>query len=220
MTETEWEMSNDPRRMLQVIEASLPSERKVRLFNAAICRRYWEYLPEESKAILSESELLADGLVQRGSGEFDLCHRANAIVGPLDRKYPTKRYPNAKTRIRRDSAAAVCYAVIPNELWGAVSYFWEINPAEKEWHSAILRDVFGNPFRQVSLDPSSVMCGGAKLMSIAQAIYDNRGFDRLPLLADALEGAGCTNAYLLAHCRQLGPHFKGCWAVDLILGKT
>jgi hypothetical protein len=54
---------------------------------------------------------------------------------------------------------------------------------------------------------------------MAQAIYDERAFDRLPILADALEDAGCTNADILGHCRGAGPHAKGCWVVDLLLGK-
>jgi hypothetical protein len=54
---------------------------------------------------------------------------------------------------------------------------------------------------------------------LAQAIYDDRAFDRLPILADALEDAGCDNADILNHCRQPGEHVRGCWVVDLLLGK-
>ena len=57
------------------------------------------------------------------------------------------------------------------------------------------------------------------VVKIAQGIYDERAFDRLPILADALEDAGCDNADILAHLRSPGPHVRGCWAVDLILGK-
>jgi hypothetical protein len=55
---------------------------------------------------------------------------------------------------------------------------------------------------------------------LAQAIYDDRVFDRLPILADALEEAGCTNADILNHCRRPGEHVRGCWVVDLLLGKS
>jgi hypothetical protein len=55
--------------------------------------------------------------------------------------------------------------------------------------------------------------------ALAKAIYGERAFDRLPILADALEEAGCTNAELLGHCRQPGVHVRGCWVVDLVLGK-
>jgi hypothetical protein len=60
----------------------------------------------------------------------------------------------------------------------------------------------------------------AKVVALAQAIYDDRAFDRLPILADALEDAGCTNQDILAHCRQPGEHVRGCWVVDLLLGKS
>jgi hypothetical protein len=55
---------------------------------------------------------------------------------------------------------------------------------------------------------------------VGESIYADRAFDRLPILADALEEAGCTDADILAHCRGPGPHARGCWVVDLILGKT
>ena len=55
--------------------------------------------------------------------------------------------------------------------------------------------------------------------ALARGVYDDRAFDRLPVLADALDDAGCANADLLAHLRGPGPHVRGCWAVDLLLGK-
>jgi hypothetical protein len=80
----------------------------------------------------------------------------------------------------------------------------------------LIRDIFGNPFRPVKVAPAWRTSTGVEL---AQAIYDERAFDRLPILADALEDAGCTNADVLEHCRQTGIHARGCWVVDLLLGK-
>jgi hypothetical protein len=80
----------------------------------------------------------------------------------------------------------------------------------------LLRDVFGNPFRPVALDAYWLE---PKVVALAQEIYDHRAFDRLPALAFALEEAGCTNAEILAHCRGPGPHVRGCWVLDLVLGK-
>ena len=79
-----------------------------------------------------------------------------------------------------------------------------------------LHDIFGNPFRPVTVDPAWLTL---TVTSLAQAIYDERAFDRLPILADALEDAGCDHADILNHCRQPRVHVRGCWCVDLLLGK-
>jgi hypothetical protein len=87
------------------------------------------------------------------------------------------------------------------------------------WRANLLRDIFGNPFRPATLDPAWLRWNDDAIPKLAQAIYDERSFDRLPVLADALEDAGCTDAEILKHCRQPGPHVRGCWVVDLLLGK-
>jgi hypothetical protein len=79
-----------------------------------------------------------------------------------------------------------------------------------------IRDIFGNPFQPLALDPSWVTPAVAGL---ARAVYDGRAFHRMPELADALESSGCTDMQILAHCRGQGPHVRGCWLVDLLLGK-
>lgn len=79
----------------------------------------------------------------------------------------------------------------------------------------LLRDIF-NPFRPVALNPAWL---SSTVVSIAAGVYDDRAFDRLPILADALQDAGCEDAGLLDHLRGDGPHVRGCWALDLILGK-
>jgi hypothetical protein len=219
MTESEWLACTDPLSMLHVIQHSRPSERKVRLFNAAICRRFWDYLPEGSRAILVESELLADGMARESSDGFELCSRANGFVAPFDRKYPTKQFPSKEVRIQRDASAAVCYAVIPNNLFGANSYFTDIDPGEKGPQSDIIRDVFGNPFRPLAVDPVWLAWNDGSVVQLAQTIYEQRRFAVMPVLADALEEAGCTNADLLDHSRGPGPHVRGCWLLDLLLGK-
>jgi hypothetical protein len=83
----------------------------------------------------------------------------------------------------------------------------------------LLREIIGNPFRPVIVIPGWLAWNDRTVLKLAQAIYDDRAFDRLPVLADALEEAGCDNAEILNHCRQLGEHVRGCWLVDLIVGK-
>ncbi len=80
----------------------------------------------------------------------------------------------------------------------------------------LVRDIFGNPFRPVAVDPSWLT---STVTSLATSIYAERAFDRMPILADALEEAGCDHADILTHCRGDGPHVRGCWVVDLLLGK-
>jgi hypothetical protein len=84
----------------------------------------------------------------------------------------------------------------------------------------LLRDILGNPFRPVPrVDPRCLSWNGGTVPKLAAAIYADRAFDRLPVLADALEDAGCTDAALLGHLRGGGEHVRGCWALDLVLGK-
>ena len=86
--------------------------------------------------------------------------------------------------------------------------------------SLLLRDILGNPFRLVSLDPVWLTWHGGLLVSMAQRMYDSRDFSDMLVLADAMEEAGCTNQDILAHCRSGGEHVRGCWVVDLVVGKS
>src|SRR5437868_6381671 len=78
--------------------------------------------------------------------------------------------------------------------------------AERRAQCALLRDIFGNPFRPVTVDPAWLRWHEETVPRLAQAIYDERRFNDLPILADALEEAGCTEADVLAHCRGKGEH--------------
>ncbi|MCI0459326.1 MAG: hypothetical protein L0Z62_20445 [Gemmataceae bacterium] len=84
----------------------------------------------------------------------------------------------------------------------------------------LLWDLFGNPFRPVFLDRAWLTWAGGTVVHMARLIYEERRFDDLALLGDALEEAGCTDRDVLAHCRGEGLHVRGCWVLDLILGKS
>ena len=90
---------------------------------------------------------------------------------------------------------------------------WEEAEAE---YATFLRDIFGNPFRPVTFDPN---WRTSTAVALAAQMYDSRDFSTMPILADALQDAGCENADILDHCRGAGPHVRGCWVVDLVLGK-
>jgi hypothetical protein len=81
----------------------------------------------------------------------------------------------------------------------------------------LIRDIFGNPFRSLSFSPA---WRTSTVVSLARGMYDSRAFSAMPILADALQDAGCDNADILNHCRDPEqPHVRGCWVVDLMLGR-
>jgi hypothetical protein len=84
-------------------------------------------------------------------------------------------------------------------------------------HQAFLaHDIIGNPFRPVTFLPEWLT---STVVALAQQMYDSRDFSALPILADAMQDAGCENTQILEHCRGPGPHVRGCWVVDLCLNK-
>ena len=87
---------------------------------------------------------------------------------------------------------------------------------ERDQQLLFLRDIFGNPFRSVEIDPR---WRTSNVVDLSQAIYQEQAFERMPILADALMDAGCDSEEMLNHCRGDGPHARGCWVVDLLLGK-
>ncbi|MGE3805012.1 MAG: hypothetical protein AB7K24_10100 [Gemmataceae bacterium] len=84
---------------------------------------------------------------------------------------------------------------------------------------ATMKCVYGNPFRPVTFDEAWLTWRDATVVRLAEAIYAERAFERLPILADALEESGCTNEKILGHCRRPGLHVRGCWVVDGVLKK-
>jgi hypothetical protein len=88
--------------------------------------------------------------------------------------------------------------------------------AERQAQCALLLDIFGNPFRPMTLDPAWQT---PEVVTLAGHIYHDWAFAELPELAEALESAGCADQTVLAHCRESGPHVRGCWVVDLLLAR-
>jgi hypothetical protein len=119
-----------------------------------------------------------------------------------------------------DAAANLAYAEV---AWQALGRGLRQVPAEtkqriREEQANLLRCVIGpTPYRPVTALSSWFK---PEVIALAQTIYDERAFTRLPELADALAAAGCTEAEVLEHLRSKGPHARGCWAVDAILGKS
>jgi hypothetical protein len=114
--------------------------------------------------------------------------------------------------------ASFCAASAVSFAHGSVHTAWE---SERRAQVALVRDIFGNPFRPPpAIDPTWLSSNDGHVFKLATAIYNDRAFDRLPALAAALEAAGCKDAESLDHLRRPGPHVRGCWAVDAVLGKS
>lgn len=107
-------------------------------------------------------------------------------------------------------------------LTNLINYRWlEILPAARDAQSVycqLFRDIFGNPFHPGTIEPAWREWNGGSVVKLARTIYYDRRWDIMPILGDALEDALCDNADILDHCRGPGPHVRGCWVVDLILG--
>jgi hypothetical protein len=208
MNEEAWLTTTDPQKMLAFLRGKA-SDRKLRLFLCACCRlRLWSELLQEARSAVEVCEDYADG--QATKKQLKQARLAARKTSGHADKNPGLGYWSvavyvAWTAARENSDEAVHEA-------GA--YINRQLPTT----AAIIRDIF-NPFRPVVLDPVWITCNGGTVVKVAQAIYDERRFHDLPVLADALEEAGCHNAEILGHLRGGGEHVRGCWAVDLLLNK-
>jgi hypothetical protein len=201
MEEAEWLRSTTPTHLLAGVRDRL-SERKLRLFACAACRRLWPFLRDErSRRAVEVAERYADGLASAAE-----LAAAAALAGLALRDFPAGRFgANAAQLAVRTAESA----------WPAAE-----RAAASAADADLLRDVCGNPFRPATLDPDWLVYHDGIVLRLARAIYDERLFQDLPILGDALEEAGCEDAALLAHCREPGLHARGCAVVDAILGKT
>jgi hypothetical protein len=198
--------------MLPVL-ADTVSKRKLRLFACACCRRVWDLLPDRrSRRAVEVAERFADG--QATDAERAAAWSAATAVEPAE-VYSADRRIAAAAYARYVAAAAT--AGFANDAAAYAIADYAATPPEVQ--CALLRDIFGNPFQPAPLDPRWLLWGGGAVRELAQAIYDNRRFGDLPGLAELLAQAGCNDPDLLGHCRWGKDHARGCWAVDLLLGR-
>ena len=210
MTEAEWVASTDPEKMLEYLRGKA-SERKLRLFACAFGRAVRDSQHQLGPSTVAVAERYADGLAS-------------------DQELASERRRWACSPEESGPVAPSAY----DGAWEAVDWLtilerWRDDPdsyitvpadAVLKRSVLLLRDIFGNPFRPSPPLPAAVLAwNDGTVRRIAEGIYEERAFDRLPILADALLDAGCDGEALIQHCRGDGPHVRGCWAVDLILGK-
>jgi len=206
MTEAEWLACADPTPMLEFLRGKA-SQRKLRLFAVACCRGVSHLMTDErSRTAVDVAERYADRAAIDGELKAAFIQAQEAYVEA------SNRYNDMACRVANGTGDET------DVERAVLALAWRIGLDENKRCCVRLRDSFGPlPFRPVTIDPAWLTL---TVKQIAQAIYDERAFERMPILADALEDAGCTdNADILNHCRQPGEHVKGCWVVDLLLDK-
>jgi hypothetical protein len=203
MTEREWLECTDPQKVLDFLR-SKASDRKLRLFACAYCRCIWHLLSDlRSRKAVDAMERYADGL-------------ADEAVLVRARSVAQAAYDDSLDKWAHRLAH---HATEPAAIDAAWKCAFHRGP--RKWHGAVLalliRDLFGNPFRCVVLNAAWLT---PDVLTLAGHIYCDRAFEQMTELADTLEEAGCDNVEILSHCRGPGPHARGCFVVDAVLGKT
>ena len=238
MTEEEWLVSTDLKAMLTFLKGNV-SERKLRLFACACGRhRLHRKHDERDRRILEVEERYADGMTSIESLVAEYEAAGNDPVDAMDAAYfdpyLNAYYMHAEYEqslgttpqevrllhcgLLRDITGNPFRSTTVKRSWGERRENTVLRMAQSIY--GLLRDSIGNPFRSTTVQRSWLIRNQSAVVRMAQSIYDDRSFDNLPILAHALEEAGCTDAEVLTHCREPGPHVRGCWVVDLILGKS
>jgi hypothetical protein len=243
MTEADWNTCTKPEKMLAfLLRAGGVSERKLNFVACACCRRIWDYMPDcRSREAVEVLERYADGLANDAERE----QAGRAAVTPIGE---IRQRPGSWDRelLAADAAtmaldwtggsrcakAMSCarFVVLEGRRSGRAAdrRGGAKARAEMAYQCGLLRDIFGPwPFRPLPpLDAAWLTWNDDLVRRLAEDAYEQRvmpagtlGPDRLAVLADALLDAGCSDAELLAHLRSLGPHVRGCVAVDRVLGR-
>jgi hypothetical protein len=221
MTEAKWLAATDPTPLLKFLLGKV-SDRKLRLFGLDCCRLVLGFLDQRGLKALDAAERYADGqcdleelagarsAAHEAFCEFDDSQRCESAAHAV---YYLCHAEGLATRVNElawETAAVSSYYQQPQHLKRATRRLRRLR------QSRILGDLFGNPFHPVITDPAWLT---STVLAIAQQMYDSRDFSLMPILADALQDAGCENEDILNHCRSDGPHVKGCWVSDLMFGK-
>ena len=227
MTEQEWLECTDPRKMLRLPILDNIGERKLRMFACACCRRMWNLLTDERiRAVIEITEKYADRIATQQNLDAAREEAQHAATSPVITLH------TATGTVDVSPGSVVSYAASTGTHFSprgtaffAAMFAEEVTDkrtafdAERKEQASVFRDLIGNPFRPVAINPAWLAWHDGTVRRIARSIYDERAFDRMPILADALTDAECDNADILNHCRSVGQHVRGCWVIDLLLGK-
>jgi hypothetical protein len=229
LSEEEWAACrNDAATLLEHLGLSgWHTSRKFRLFCCAAARRVSHLNELNADELLRVAEADAEGKADTADLAKALA-QVDEYMHPTNSRVRRRRYARFKAqRWRWNAVYAALLALAPsrqaNEWRSAVCIAklvtWppeESPAAELSAREALVRDIFEDPFRPASqrIDPKQL---STAVIAMAQGIAADQAFDRLPILADALEKSGFGDPAVLAHCRECSAHARGCWVVDLLL---
>ncbi len=223
--------------MLSAVQDHEGSQRRARLFACACCRRIWDLFQlNAARRIVELAEAYADHEVT--AEELQAANADDAFADFHDRFHGSAE-PRLSIRAGEAILAARWLAapILHRGTASSVASFTSLDPAsdyfrEPDWEGLpagvppsateraeqvkLLRDIFGNPFRPVAFSPAWRI---PTVLDLATQMYKSRDFSAMPILADALQDAGCDSEEILDHCLAGGPHVRGCWVVDKILDK-
>jgi hypothetical protein len=225
MEELEWLEGLNSASMLQ-FAGNRASSRQRRLFACALCRRIPKYLMRDRHCIaaLETIERYADGsatVSEIGATTYMLdflSQEVDLTEALSDLRQEAIEAVRRLCDVEHDGQQLHTDLFWGNQLWVMLGPV-ESDPVATRCRivNEVLREIFGNPFRPVTFDPD---WRTSTAVALAKQMYDTRDFSTMPILADALQEAGCDNADILDHCRGNGPHVRGCWVVDMVLGKS
>jgi hypothetical protein len=205
VTESDW-LAGRVRKMLAYAR-SKATMRQRRLLACGFCRLSWSKLPDDRlKQLVELIERYADGEASGGT-----LVRAYELFGVV-------KEPAVARALDPDLLKALRAAQASNEDPPGVG-FPQLSDSKLQVN--LLHEILGNPLRPVCLDAAWLAWNDGTVRRLAAAIYDQRRFGDLPVLADALEEAGCDNDAVLTHCReQEAIHVRGCWLLDLLMERA
>jgi hypothetical protein len=215
LTEAEWLACEDPAPMMDFLRGNA-SARKLRLVAVACCRHLGlRVAGQELMQAIEAAEGYADGL-----GSKAALKRARQGVAAVRHEIPAdqaERVPEWVALWLAEVAASenAFGGVVPEIL--RLSGLGLLKEEDRPREGLLLRCLFGNPFRPTTIDPAWLT---TEVLALARSIYDSRSFDRMPVLAEYLDEAGCDDDAILSHSRGPGPHARGCSVIELVLGKS
>jgi hypothetical protein len=228
MTESEWDSCAYPVAMLRALLACRKvSDRRWRLFACGCCHLIWDLFPDPRNCdLVAAVEEFPDGhfedpALERALVASSACESAcRAEPAYWVAKHLGRGFYKFPAAVSAMSVADKVLRIMADERVGETVAGSSGLPDEAM--AGLVRDVFGPVlFRAVSVRPNVLAWGDRLVVRLAQAIYEERRWGDMPVLADALLDAGCDNEEVIQHCRQQGAfHTRGCWVIDLLLGRS